>query len=472
MRSFCFLFLFVLPSCHSSNSSKQTTKPDSQNNFNLLVADQSKTTITKTNATEPIQSSRTGDDWPQFLGPKSDNVSKETGILTAWPRVGLKLLWQAPMGVGYAPPSIADGKLLHFDAFDTIARLTCRNADTGDELWKFEYTFEYEDQYGYDNGPRCAPLIHDGRVYIYGVEGVLHAVDLKTGQKLWNYTSRSKHKFLQNFFGVGSSPVIEDDLILIAVGGNKGPRPADFMDAQPDGSAIVALDRKTGVERYAMLDELASYSSPMIATIHKKRVGLYFARGGLVAFDPKNGKKYFHFPWRAKLLESVNASNPVVVDDQILLTECYGPGAVCLKVKSDLSGVTEVWSDQDKDREDRSLACHWNTPIHHNGYVYGSSGRHENEGDIRCVSLKTGEVMWREKRATRCSFLKVDGHILSLSERGDLRLFKLDAKKFDEIAKMETDLMAPCWAPPVLSHGLLYIRGKDRLLCLELIPKK
>jgi hypothetical protein len=30
----------------------------------------------------------------------------------------------------------------------------------------------------------------------------------------------------------------------------------------------------------------------------------------------------------------------------------------------------------------------------------------------------------------------------------------------------------PCWAPPVLSHGLLYVRGRGRLLCLELIPAK
>ncbi len=416
---------------------------------------------------------RPGSDWPQFLGPTSDNVATEKGILTEWPPNGLKVLWQTPLGTGYAPPTVVDGKLLHFDAFESTARLTCRHAESGDELWRFDYAFEYEDQYGYDNGPRCCPVVHDGRVYIHGVEGLLHAIDFKTGGKLWTYDTRAKHRFHQNFFGVGSTPIVEGDLLLVAVGGSpKGPRPADFLDAKPNGSGIVALDRKTGEEKFAALDELASYSSPMVATIHGTRVGLYLARAGLVAFDPKTGKQYFRYPWRAKLLESVNASNPLVVGDTILITECYGPGSVCLKVKPDLSGVAEVWSDKEKDREDRSLACHWNTPIHHDGFVYGSSGRHENEGDIRCVSLATGEVAWREKRATRCSFLKVDGHILSLGERGDIRLFKLDGKKFDEVARMETDLLAPCWAPPVLSRGLLYVRGKDRLLCLELIPKK
>jgi hypothetical protein len=30
----------------------------------------------------------------------------------------------------------------------------------------------------------------------------------------------------------------------------------------------------------------------------------------------------------------------------------------------------------------------------------------------------------------------------------------------------------PSWAAPILSNGLLYLRGKDRLVCLELIPPK
>ena len=30
----------------------------------------------------------------------------------------------------------------------------------------------------------------------------------------------------------------------------------------------------------------------------------------------------------------------------------------------------------------------------------------------------------------------------------------------------------PFWAAPVLSHGLLYVRGGYYLLCLELIPPK
>jgi hypothetical protein len=231
------------------------------------------------------------------------------------------------------------------------------------------------------------------------------------------------------------------------------------------------LSKATGVVRYEAGDELSSYSSPVIASVGGKKLGLYFARGGLLGFDPQTGKPAFHYPWRAKIEESVNAANPVVVGDRVLVTECYGVGSACLKLEP--GKAAEVWTDRDKGRDEKALMAHWNTPIHDGGFVYGSSGRHTNEADLRCVELATGDVTWVARRTTRCTLLKVDGHVLSLGEGGELRLFKVNPQKYEEVARWESpDLDYPAWAPPVLSRGLLYVRGKDRLVCYELIPKK
>jgi outer membrane protein assembly factor BamB len=429
----------------------------------------------KPGAWQRAKPSRDGADWPRFLGPAGDGTATEKAMRTDWPQNGLKKLWECPVGAGYAPPSVVDGKLLHLDAYGSTARLTCRNAETGEFIWKHDYEFKYQDLYGYDDGPRCCPVIENDRVYTYGVEGTLHCINFQTGEDLWKFDTKEKQFFHQNFFGVGSTPVLEAGLCWIAVGGsNKGPRPVDLREAKSNGSALIALDKLTGALKYTLGDDLASYTTPFVTTIHGKRVGLYFARANLIAFDPVIGKQLWVYPWRAKIEESVNAGNPVVVGDRIILSECYGPGTVCLKVKPDLSGVEEVWSDKFKDREDRSLACHWNTPIHHEGFLYASSGRHTPEGDIRCVSLETGEVKWREKRTTRCTFLKIDGHLLSLGENGIVRLLKLDPSKYSEVAKWDAgeEIDFPSWAPPVVSRGLLYLRGKSRLICYELIPKK
>jgi outer membrane protein assembly factor BamB len=418
-----------------------------------------------------IRTRKTGFDWPIFLGPTQNNTSTEKGIITKWPKEGLKVLWETQMGQGYAPPVISKGRLYHFDRFGDNARLTCRNAETGKLIWKFEYATAYQDLYGYSPGPRTCPIVDDDRVYIHGVEGMLYCVNAYNGKENWKVDTRKEYHFHQNFFGVGSVPVIEGDLLIVPIGGSpKGPRPMDLREAKGNGTGIVAFDKKTGAEKYRITDELASYASPIVTTIDNRRWCFYFARGGLVAFEPTTGKIDFQYKFRAKTLESVNASNPVIVGNQVLLTECYERGAVVLKVKAGAK-PEEVWTDADNDYREKIFKCHWNTPIHVDGYVYGSSGRHEDEAQLRCIEWSTGKIMWSQKSLERCSLTQIDGHFLCMTERGDLLLLKINPKKFELVSRWQTELDYPTWAAPVVSNGLMYLRGKDRLICVELIPE-
>jgi outer membrane protein assembly factor BamB len=410
-------------------------------------------------------------DWPTFLGPTRDGVSAEKGIIAPWPNAGLKQLWECDLGYGYAPPVVADGRLFHFDGLVGKARLTCRDAVTGKELWKFEYPMEYVDRYNYEPGPRACPMVDGDRVYIHGVEGMLHCLKADTGKEVWKLDTKAKYNFHQNFFGVGSVPVVDGDILIVPVGGSeKGPRPPDFRDVKPNGTGFVALDKLTGKVKYETGDELPSYSSPIIAPINGKKTCLYFGRGGLVGFDPQTGKESFHFPWRAKIEESANAANPVVIGDKVLLTECYGPGAAFIDLKG--GKPKAIWTDAEQDRLDRALACHWSTPIHVAGHVYGCSGREPADGEMRCVELATGEVKWARRNVKRCTYLLVDGHIISLSENGVLALLKVNPKKYEEVSSYKLTLDYPSWAPPVLANGILYVRGNGTLLALELIPRK
>src|SRR5437016_3531595 len=122
---------------------------------------------------EPGPAGRPGVDWPTFLGPTRDNVSPEKGILAPWPKDGLRKVWECELGIGYAPPVVAAGRLFHFDRFDDSCRLTCRESVTGKFLWKFEYPTEYVDRYGYEPGPRASSIVDGDRVYIHGPEGML-----------------------------------------------------------------------------------------------------------------------------------------------------------------------------------------------------------------------------------------------------------------------------------------------------------
>jgi hypothetical protein len=131
----------------------------------------------------------------------------------------------------------------------------------------------------------------------------------------------------------------------------------------------------------------------------------------------------------------------------------------------------EIWSDERKDRLDKSLLCHWNTPIPVNGFIYGCSGRHDNDAELRCIELATGDVKWVKRKTFRCTLLLADHHFICLSEYGVLSLLKVNPDKYEEVSKYEVpELAYPCWAPPVLSHGILYLRGRGKLVALELIP--
>ncbi|CAN5491109.1 PQQ-binding-like beta-propeller repeat protein [soil metagenome] len=409
-------------------------------------------------------------DWPKFLGPAGTNVSPEKGLLTAWPKEGLKKLWDCPLGEGYGPPSAAGGKLFHFDLVRGKAVLTARDAVTGKHLWAYDYPCDYQDAFGYE-GTRCCPVNDNDRVYIYGPEGQLHCVTVADGKKIWTVDTFKEFNVHPNFFGVSSVPIVEGDLLIVGVGGSpKGSQLVMSIENKSANSAIVAFDKKTGVVKYVSGEELSSNSSPMIAVINKQRVGLYFARGGLLGFEPVTGKTLFHYPWRAKILESVNAANPVVIDDTVLISESYQVGSVLLKINGDKA--EPVWTDRDKGRDDKSLMAHFATPIHVDGYLYAASSRHSADADLRCLDAKTGEVMWREKKTRWCTLLQVDGHILSLHEDGDLRLWKVNPKKYEEVARWTSpDLESPCWAPPVLSDGGLYVRGKEKLVCYQLMTK-
>ena len=436
----------------------------------------------------PTLGTRTkGVDWPVFLGPSGNSKSPETGILTRWPATGPKLVWQRPLGTSYGAPTISRGRLFQFDRFGERARLYCLNAETGEQIWQHEYPTDYEDLYQYNNGPRCSPVVDGDRVYAYGVEGMLVCCQAADGKPLWQVDTAKEFGVIQNFFGVGSTPVVEGDLLIVMVGGSPPesrlvpPGALDRVD--PSGTAIVAFDKLTGKVKYKFGDELASYASLKLATIGGRRWCFAFCRGGLVGFEPASGKLDFHYPWRDPGLESVNASMPVVAGNQVFISETYGPGSTLLEVAPGQHKV--VWQDSERRRE-KAMQTHWNTPIYLDGHLYGSSGRHSENAELRCIEWATGKVKWSVPDMARCSLLHIDGHFLCLGEFGQLWLLKANPEKYDEVAVVDYSqaaigekllgearpaLKPYCWAAPIVSHGLLYVRGDDRLLCLELIPE-
>ena len=422
-----------------------------------------------------------GEDWASFLGPTSDGRSSEKGLVI--PRAGtLPLVWQTDLGEGYGAVAVSRGRLFVMARKDDKLQLLCLNAETGHELWAHETPTAYEDQLGYGNGPRASPVVDGDRVYAYGADGHLYCVAVETGKTIWHVDTSKRFGVVQYFFGVGSSPVVFEDLLITVVGGS----PADQQEKgrynleklTGNGTGIVAFNKYDGRVQYAITDTLASYATPRIVSMGGRRWCLAGVRQGLLGFEPRSGVVDFLFPWRAKFRAGVNAATPIVHQDHVFITEAYGPGSALLRFKPGQCDV--VWRDQLKARQ-KALPSHWATPILHEGMLYGCAGRHTSDAEFRCVEYKTGQVVWRRRLDGLSSVIYVDGHIIVVGEYGRLEI--VSATPLGFVSKHATDysqeqlngrplLSYPVWSAPVLSHGLLYLRGKDRLICLEVIPQQ
>lgn len=385
-------------------------------------------------------------DWPQFLGPQRNGTSAETGLLRSWPKAGPPVVWQREVGEGYSGPVVSGDTLILFHRIGDQEVVEALDAGTGKQRWKFAYPTKYSDALGKGDGPRATPLAAGGRVYVLGAEGKLHCLELAGGKKVWERELAKDYEMRPSFFGVGTSPLLEGDRLLVNVGAR--------------GAGIVAFDRDTGKEVWKATDHDASYASPVAATIDGTRHVFFFTREGLVGLDPKDGGVRFSKRWRARVNESVNAATPLVIGDLVFVSASYQTGALLVRVRKD--SAEEVW------KGDRSLSCHYNTPVHHNGYLYGIDGRQERGAELRCVELKTGAVQWTREGFGCASLVLADGHLIALTENGDLVLAEATPEGYREKARARVLSAGPCRSEIALAGGRLYGRDTRKLVCWDL----
>ncbi|MEZ6133105.1 MAG: PQQ-binding-like beta-propeller repeat protein [Planctomycetaceae bacterium] len=441
------------------------------------------------------------EDWPWFLGPRHDGTSAEADILLTWPDTGPPVAWKQSVGTGYSAPSTLGDRLVVHHRVGDEEIVSCRSAKDGVELWDYRYESRFEDPYQYNNGPRCSPLLHGKLCITLGAEGMLCCLDLESGKLKWRHPLKDEFELPDWFFGVGCSPILDGDRLYVLVGGqpNSGVVAFDVNDGSVLWQAVGketwdgVTDRHSGKPyQWTGTEMVISYASPVLATIHGRPHLLCLVRQGLVSLDPETGRQNFAYWFRPKVHESVNAARPVVIGDQIFLSAAYRLGSALLKVQPDGKSVDEVWTNAE------NMLAHWSTPVHVDGFLYGFSGRHENEGELRCVRVSDGKVMWQTTGFSgnvrelardrdsgkiintvtqkpvpfpyygRGSLIQVGDRFVVLGERGTLAVVHVNSQEFTEDCRTSFDeIHYPAWAAPILSNGRLYLRSEDWLLCLD-----
>ncbi|MDE0825406.1 MAG: PQQ-like beta-propeller repeat protein [Akkermansiaceae bacterium] len=431
-----------------------------------------------------VEAEQVVEEWPHFLGPHLNATTKEGPLLKKWPEKGLTVLWEKETGDGYAAPILAEGRLYYFHRVGEKEVLECRKPETGELIWSYDYAVEYKDRYGFSPGPRGSAVVSEGKVYVAGVTAQLHCVTAEKGELVWKKELAVEYKVPQYFFGYGPTPVVSGDRLIVNVGGKGGE--------DGKGVSVAAFEKKTGKVLWEVEDKWgASYASPVVATIQGKVCALVIAagesrptHGGLLTIDVESGEVYDRFSWRAKVYESVLASSPLVVDDQLVfISDCYEKGGVLLEFDEDLSSQP-LWMQ-------REFGMHFMMPMVKDGHLYGFAGRNPPDTEFKCVNLKNGELTWtkdyRWKKEDgqieglfRASILQAGERYFALGEDGILVEVTLSPKGPELVQKTRLFTAREAWTLPTLHKGLLYVvqntsdgelRKKARMICYDLRGK-
>jgi outer membrane protein assembly factor BamB len=387
-----------------------------------------------------------GSDWPQFLGPNRDGVYDGGDIAASFPASGPPVVWEKNVGAGFSAPVVANGRLILFHRLGGKEVVEALDAATGKPIWKFEYATAYRDDFGFDEGPRAAPLVSGGQIYTFGAEGMLLCLQFAGGGKIWSLDTQREFGVNKGFFGAAGSPVIEGPRIFLNVGGK-------------DGAGIVALDKDTGRVLWKATNDEASYSSPIVASLGGKPHLLAFTRAGLVGADPASGEIYFQFPWRARSHASVNAATPLVIGDLVFVSASYGTGAALLRVNG--RQLEKLWSGDD------SLTNHYASDVYYDGQLYGYHGRQEYGQSFRSIELRTGKVNWSEDGFGAGTVTRTGDRLLLMRENGELVMIRAAPQRFEVLSRAQI-LPGVVRAYPAIADGLFYVRNENTLVCVNL----
>ncbi len=373
-------------------------------------------------------------DWPQILGPERNGKASGEKLSPTWPAGGPRRLWTYKLGSGYAGPAVMGERVIVFHRVEESEIVEALDAASGKPAWKATFEANYRGGVNPDTGPRCVPLVADGKVYVFGSAGDLRCVSLAKGEKLWERSLLAEYKADEGYFGAGSTPILVGGKLLVNVGGR--------------GAGIVALDPATGKTAWMATDEVASYSSPAAVKVNGKDQALFITRYNCVLADPAGGSPQVLFPFGMRGA-TVNAATPLVFGGKLFVTSSYGVGA---RFSSLDSAAKSLWANDD------TLSSQYSTPVEHNGFLYGTHGREDvGVAELRCVEAASGKVRWSKAGYGVVNLILADERLIIVGASGRLALARANPAKYEELASHEL-VRDVSRALPALSGGRLYVR--------------
>jgi outer membrane protein assembly factor BamB len=381
------------------------------------------------------------EDWPQWRGPARTGAAVGFTPPAAWPDRP-KQIWKVNAGIGHASPIAVSGRVFVFSRTGEQEVVSARDLATGKEIWRAAYDAPYQINpaaTSHGKGPKSTPVHDRGRLYTFGINGILSAWQVQDGRLLWRRDFKKEFPTTAPDFGVAMSPIVVGDLVIIHAGGT-------------GNGAVLALDVVSGATKWAWKGDGPAYASPIVADFAGTQQIVTQSQRHVVGLSPADGRLLWEIPFTTDYEQ--NSVTPIVANGLLIYGGLNKPTtAVRISSAAGKWQTAAAWQNPD-------LPMYMSSPVESNGHLYGLTNR--SRGQFFCLDSRTGQTLWTTKgrEGENAAFVTAASLVMAVTTEGELVIFRSNPKAFDAV-KRYTVAESPVWAHPALVAGGIVIKDVD-----------
>jgi len=378
--------------------------------------------------------------WPQWRGSGRDG-SITVALPARWPEA-LKKRWEIPVGAGHASPVVSGNRVVVLAREGDQEIVRALDIESGKEIWRASYPAPFIVNPAaqlHGPGPKSTPAIADGRVFTFGIGGILSAFDLATGKLIWRIPAPD----VLPQYGTATSPLIDGTSVIVHVGG--------------DGNgALTSFDAATGKPRWQWKGDGPGSGSPIIATLGGVRQVIAQTQKFLVGVNALNGALLWQLPFTTDFDQ--NAFTPIVFQDLVINGGLDQPlTAIRPKLDGGKWIVETVWSNLQS-------PMFMSSPVLIGETIYGLTMG--SKGQFVAIDAASGKTLWNTqgREGENASMMRSDSLLLASTTEGELVVARANPQKYEEVLRYQIAESA-VWAHPAITGNSIVVKDVDKVIC-------
>ena len=379
-------------------------------------------------------------DWPQWRGPTRDGIVA-AALPAEWP-AALKKRWETPAGIGHASPVVSGNRVVVIAREGDQEIVRALDLESGKEIWRASYAAPFIVNPAaqlHGPGPKSTPAIANGRVFTFGIGGILSAFDLATGKLIWRLPAPE----VLPQYGTATSPLIDGASVIAHVGGN-------------ENGALTSFDGATGEPRWQWKGDGPGSGSPIIATLGGVRQVIAQTQKFLVGLDASNGTLLWQLPFTTDFDQ--NAFTPVVFQDLVINAGLDQPlAAIRPKLVGGKWIAETAWTNLQS-------PMFMSSPVLIGGTIYGLTLR--SKGQLVAIDAASGKTLWNTqgREGENASMLGSRSWLLASTTEGQLVVARPNPQKYEEVRRYQIAETA-VWAHPAVTSSSVIVKDVDKVIC-------